>query len=350
MLRSCENCRRKKRKCSGNRPSCTRCKSQDEECVYRPTARFFRPMRHNSADGSSAVRRRPRVAAAAAAATTPIAKQRRPRALSAVASAIRRFQPEAGQGSLAPADLMLSSSSQLPPPPPLATAAFATTLSVTDGLAYMSAAASVDGADAGVTPTPYTSTSLSPPQMLLNTEFVFGGGPPPASSAPIMSVTAPSPLCDSDYTRLLLANAISRQQVTAAMMAAVAAAATAGGAPPMLYSPPLSASSFSTGISATPPLADSVPSPYSAPYPLCTPNAGYPQPALTVWPSPTDFVNSNLAPQPPMLPYQPQQFLANMAMAAAPPTAATNMPPPSVGDFVHAFLPQSKNTFPEWFA
>ncbi|KAI8321805.1 hypothetical protein GQ54DRAFT_261138, partial [Martensiomyces pterosporus] len=43
LLRSCENCRRKKRKCSGHKPACTRCKAQNETCVYRPTARYFKP-------------------------------------------------------------------------------------------------------------------------------------------------------------------------------------------------------------------------------------------------------------------------------------------------------------------
>ncbi|KAJ1774201.1 hypothetical protein LPJ77_004679 [Coemansia sp. RSA 2523] len=43
LLRSCESCRRKKRKCSGDRPSCSRCTAQGEQCVYRPTARFLKP-------------------------------------------------------------------------------------------------------------------------------------------------------------------------------------------------------------------------------------------------------------------------------------------------------------------
>ncbi|KAJ2450049.1 hypothetical protein EV183_004545 [Coemansia sp. RSA 2336] len=43
LLRSCESCRRKKRKCSGERPTCTRCQAQGDTCIYRPTARFLKP-------------------------------------------------------------------------------------------------------------------------------------------------------------------------------------------------------------------------------------------------------------------------------------------------------------------
>ncbi|KAJ2556805.1 hypothetical protein EV175_001757 [Coemansia sp. RSA 1933] len=54
MLRSCENCRRKKRKCSGDKPTCTRCGAQGEACTYRPTARYFKPRANGTAGfGSS---------------------------------------------------------------------------------------------------------------------------------------------------------------------------------------------------------------------------------------------------------------------------------------------------------
>lgn len=51
LLRSCENCRRKKRKCSGDKPTCTRCQAQNECCEYRPTARYFKPARQQSKGG-----------------------------------------------------------------------------------------------------------------------------------------------------------------------------------------------------------------------------------------------------------------------------------------------------------
>ncbi|KAI7833535.1 hypothetical protein BX661DRAFT_178574 [Kickxella alabastrina] len=40
FLRSCERCRHKKRKCSGDRPSCTWCTSHNIPCRYRRTMRF----------------------------------------------------------------------------------------------------------------------------------------------------------------------------------------------------------------------------------------------------------------------------------------------------------------------
>ncbi|KAJ1731960.1 hypothetical protein LPJ72_003672 [Coemansia sp. Benny D160-2] len=52
LLRSCENCRRKKRKCSGDKPTCVRCTAQGEKCTYRPTARFFKPRANGSGSGN----------------------------------------------------------------------------------------------------------------------------------------------------------------------------------------------------------------------------------------------------------------------------------------------------------
>ncbi|KAJ2304729.1 hypothetical protein IWW55_001782 [Coemansia sp. RSA 2706] len=90
LLRSCESCRRKKRKCSGDRPTCSRCAAQNDTCQYRPTARFLKPR------GQPALRK-PK-------AKKRLADAQRPRAMSAVAAALTREHPVA---ALAPADLML---------------------------------------------------------------------------------------------------------------------------------------------------------------------------------------------------------------------------------------------------
>ncbi|KAJ1816796.1 hypothetical protein GGH91_002200 [Coemansia sp. RSA 2671] len=327
LLRSCENCRRKKRKCSGNRPSCTRCSAQGEKCVYRPTARFFKPARH-SMDNPTSGRKR----------STPrtIAKHqhRRPRALSAFAAAQDRLKQQDGYlGSLAPADLMLGNSSpgldvsqglllaqdkvglkavagasvqslpsiSIAPPPPAPA-------SVDGGLAYMTAG------DESAAEAMYSSISLSPPHMI-----------PGYASSPMI---ANSPLCDSAYaTQLLLANAAAFNQQQhhhqQAMFAGQQPLVTVAGTP--VYSPPLSASSFSTGISATPPLTDIVPSPYLPPY-----HSG-----INLWPTQADLVNCNLtaAPLTPM---------ANLAIS-------TQTPGGGEYEFMHPPRPAA-NAFSEWFA
>ncbi|KAJ2832398.1 hypothetical protein GGI24_001252 [Coemansia furcata] len=316
LLRSCENCRRKKRKCSGNRPACTRCGAQGEKCVYRPTARFFKPARH-SADSPTQARKR--------STPTTIAKHqhRRPRALSAFAAAQDRLkQHDVGLGTLAPADLMLSSSPALDmgqasqlvqqkvgpkvgaSPQSLPSISIAPPASADGGLAYMTAG------DESAVEALYPSISLSPPHMIHG--YV---------SSPML---AQSPLCDPAYaTQLLLANAgvFNRHQQQQAMFTAPQHLVTMAGAP--LYSPPLSASSFSTGISATPPLTDSVPSPYSAPY----------HPGINMWPTPADLVNCNLTAAP-LMP------MANLAINTQTPGVEYEFMPPR----------QTANVYSEWFA
>ncbi|KAJ2057997.1 hypothetical protein GGI17_005318 [Coemansia sp. S146] len=316
LLRSCENCRRKKRKCSGNRPACTRCSAQGEKCVYRPTARFFKPARH-SIDNPTTARKR--------STATNIAKHqyRRPRALSAFAAAQDRLKQDPGLGTLAPADLMLSSSPgfDVGQGPQLAqqklghktlvgalaqslpSISIAPPASVDGGLAYMTAG------DESAVEVSYPSISLSPPHMI-----------PGYASSPMI---AHSPLCDSAYTaQLLLANAYTRQQQQQAMFTGQHLV-TMAGAP--LYSPPLSASSFSTGISATPPLTDSVPSPYSVPY----------HPGINLWPTPADLVNCNLTAAP-LMP------MANLAMSTQTPGGEY--------EFMHPSPRPAANAYSEWLA
>ncbi|KAJ2845819.1 hypothetical protein GGI22_006431, partial [Coemansia erecta] len=144
MLRSCENCRRKKRKCSGDKPTCTRCAAQGEGCTYRPTARYFKPrangMGHSSkkrasmdhvssAGGGSMVTKTRFHHTANSSGFGGFDSARRPRAMSTVAAtlgnmhgthipimdgsqgAMRQQQQQrmsAGVTALAPADLMLS--------------------------------------------------------------------------------------------------------------------------------------------------------------------------------------------------------------------------------------------------
>ncbi|KAJ1789027.1 hypothetical protein LPJ59_005423 [Coemansia sp. RSA 2399] len=145
MLRSCENCRRKKRKCSGDKPTCTRCAAQGEGCTYRPTARYFKPrangMGHSSkkrasmdhvssAGGGSMVTKSRFHHTANNSGFGGFDSARRPRAMSTVTAALgnmhgthmsimngsqgamRQQQQQqrmsVGVTALAPADLMLS--------------------------------------------------------------------------------------------------------------------------------------------------------------------------------------------------------------------------------------------------
>ncbi|KAJ2466475.1 hypothetical protein GGI03_002085 [Coemansia sp. RSA 2337] len=318
LLRSCENCRRKKRKCSGNRPACTRCSAQGEKCVYRPTARFYKPARH-SIDNPTTARKR--------STATNIAKHqyRRPRALSAFAVAQDRLKQDPGLGSLAPADLMLNSSpsfdvsqgpqlAQQKPGHKTLVGALAQSLPsisiappADGGLAYMTAG------DESAVEVSYPSMSLSPPHII-----------PGFASSPLL---AHSPLSDSTYaTQLLLANAYTSQQQQQAMLTRQQQQqqlVTMAGTP--LYSPPLSASSFSTGISATPPLTDCVPSPYSVPY----------HPGINMWPTPADFVNCNLT-SAPLMP------MANLAISTQTPGGEY--------EFMHPSPRSAANAYSEWFA
>ncbi|KAJ1956955.1 hypothetical protein EC988_001077, partial [Linderina pennispora] len=140
LLRSCENCRRKKRKCSGNKPTCTRCKAQGETCVYRPTARFFKP-RHSETTA------RKRASVSDPCHTIAKGRQR--------TKAVQKKTLSIHEQTLAPADLMLRTpeidmsqslllqGGPLPLSPTAYTGAPDLVSLVTDGLSYMSTA-SVD--------------------------------------------------------------------------------------------------------------------------------------------------------------------------------------------------------------
>ncbi|KAI9505532.1 hypothetical protein GGI25_000966 [Coemansia spiralis] len=143
LLRSCENCRRKKRKCSGTKPTCTRCKAQGETCLYRPTARYFKPRASGSGSShrhSGTTKKRASVGHVSPASNGAMSSKsrfhytngsadscndsRRPRAMSAVAAAALGSVPGNhmrqhavqdgsqqlgfGMATLAPADLMLN--------------------------------------------------------------------------------------------------------------------------------------------------------------------------------------------------------------------------------------------------
>ncbi|KAJ1667260.1 hypothetical protein IW140_001714 [Coemansia sp. RSA 1813] len=150
MLRSCENCRRKKRKCSGDKPTCTRCTAQGETCMYRPTARYFKPrangmgsgnihrlnhsskkrtsVGHVSSAGGSSMVTKPRLhysAISSGGRFDGFDGGRRPRAMSTVTATLNNMhgsqmpivsgsqaamqqRMSAGVTTLAPADLMLS--------------------------------------------------------------------------------------------------------------------------------------------------------------------------------------------------------------------------------------------------
>ncbi|KAJ1814648.1 hypothetical protein LPJ56_004794 [Coemansia sp. RSA 2599] len=120
LLRSCENCRRKKRKCSSHKPVCTRCKAQGETCYYRPTARYFKPLRNNLEKAAAAAaspsaaathgRKRASLASTALKSRSKDISGGRPRALSAV-SALKKMHVPEGITSLSPAELMLSTAS-----------------------------------------------------------------------------------------------------------------------------------------------------------------------------------------------------------------------------------------------
>ncbi|KAJ1720446.1 hypothetical protein LPJ53_004936 [Coemansia erecta] len=426
LLRSCEQCRRKKRKCSGHKPSCTRCKAQGESCVYRPTARYFKPMRnsvekhHASSSASSTAsattahyhrkRTSATTAAAAAAAATLTPKSRardsltasRPRAMSAIA-ALKNGRPE-NIFSLSPDELMvddrlvMSSSQQHSPRFPTSTdfgmrgqeayspvdvfsaAAFAAAAAAAsassnaaspsvDGLAYMSGLASVgvipnqspaftDDIAGGLTPQ-QTSLSLSlpaasiaaaaaaTPQLLFNgQDFAFTPVSPNMLLTPsaatfaqqqqqqlyqqsfaAVTAAAAGATLYPDYNEMVLASAINSQQQQQPM---AKAAALMGHASSHLYSPPLSASSFSpAGLSATPPLTESPYSGYASTLQQQQQFSMWPQVAAS---EPLDAIANNH-----MASMLVQPLMANLPVSPLNP-AGTGL------DFV---LPQSKS---EWFA
>ncbi|KAJ2350971.1 hypothetical protein IWW50_005368 [Coemansia erecta] len=196
LLRSCESCRRKKRKCSGDRPTCSRCKAQGEECTYRPTARFLKPRSNMVRKTHTPKKKR------ASLGDTSLGT--RPRAMSAMAAALSSEQPHQHMSLtvLAPADLMLS-------PPLSITPAGLSPGSVSDA-ADVSPRLDVGAAGLSyMTPNVFPAgRSTASPQMLLASEL-----------APQLMYPQPMvpPLCDAaDYSQLL-ASAITQQQATAMM-------------------------------------------------------------------------------------------------------------------------------------
>ncbi|KAJ2779719.1 hypothetical protein H4R18_003859 [Coemansia javaensis] len=305
LLRSCESCRRKKRKCSGDRPACTRCVAQGEKCSYRPTARFLKPRpgdplaqrkahhhlhshhnhhgynNNNNSSSSSgnnnnsnhsqhqAKKKRASIATASlhhrACDSVLGGGVHRPRATSVVAAAALRNAQRQHMAAasvagdvmgFAPADLMLS--------PPLTmtpaglspgAAAVAAGMPASDPASAACSSPQLGGlAPGGASGLAYMSTagaSVSP-QLLLS-----GAAPPPPLAMQQQQQqqqqqppSLPPPvLCNTvDYAQLL-ASAFTQQQQAAAMLVSTASA-------PLMCSPPLSCVSLGGGsLSTSPPLA-----------------------------------------------------------------------------------------------
>ncbi|KAJ1950934.1 hypothetical protein FBU59_000444 [Linderina macrospora] len=336
LLRSCENCRRKKRKCSGNKPTCTRCKAQGEACVYRPTARFFKP-RH------SETTTRKRASLSGPCHTIGKARQR--------SKSTQKKPHSIHEQTLAPADLMLRTpeidmsqslllqGGPLPLSPAAYTGAPDLVSLVTDGLSYMSTA-SVDE----------LSHMSASPEMPLNPDFPFASpttvltpGPAITSSPgqmPIVmqtqqqqqqfqnsvaaaaavlagtpSTTPTSSVFPTDYSQLL-ASALTQPGSLAA--ASLAASCAMSASPdnlitPMLYSPPRTAQgSLGSNVGE------------------CSPYMLYTTPNPTV----------------PSLPSGQSLLGAQAALA----TSGVAMVPGNAALVINATMPQSTNLFPEWFA
>ncbi|KAJ2367497.1 hypothetical protein IW150_005658, partial [Coemansia sp. RSA 2607] len=271
LLRSCEQCRRKKRKCSGHKPSCTRCTAQGESCVYRPTARYFKPLRSsiekhltttsNSAAAAAATTHyhRKRTSATTASSATPKSRAKdsltasRPRAMSAV-EALKNGHTQ-NIFSLSPNELLIddsfviSSSQQHSPRFPTSTdfgmqgqeayspmdvfsaAAFAaaaasasssTASPAADGLAYMSGLASVgvlpnqspaftDDIAGGLTPQQNSlalSLPAATPQLLFNgQEFAFTPVSPNMLVSPSAATFAQQQLYQQSFAAVTAATA-----------------------------------------------------------------------------------------------------------------------------------------------
>ncbi|KAJ1938969.1 hypothetical protein GGF37_004592 [Kickxella alabastrina] len=342
LLRSCENCRRKKRKCSGHKTTCTRCKAQGEHCVYRPTARFFKPARKSAEIKAATHCKKQRSSAFGQAysghqggvrrsrgsldVANRSSAEQRPRAMSAI-SALKKIQTERQSGSLlAPGELVVAMEcgdvSASPSPAigysQMLPAAFDRLAPVdlmsggedsglvADGLSYMGglAAAMPSATAANDMPASCSYTmnlpiSMSPTHMMLNgQDFDFNSvssammltGPTstllmsPTSvnqhqfiyqnnyAAAAAMVQSPAMYGDDEHSQMTLVSAFNRnQQTTAAFLAAAASAASGTvtspaqltiSVPSHMYSPPLSTSSFCTGMPSTPPLAESVLSSY----------------------------------------------------------------------------------------
>ncbi|KAJ1719272.1 hypothetical protein LPJ53_005935, partial [Coemansia erecta] len=110
LLRSCERCRRRKQRCDGEQPVCSRCRSHQAECSYRQSGRFrkrFPRAASSSAGGGAAATdaadegdrapaaKRPRAAAADDALTAATALS----ALSALTARQRAEPAQPGGGS-----------------------------------------------------------------------------------------------------------------------------------------------------------------------------------------------------------------------------------------------------------
>ncbi|KAJ2158846.1 hypothetical protein GGF46_003465 [Coemansia sp. RSA 552] len=397
LLRSCENCRRKKRKCSGDHPACVRCKAQGETCTYRPTARFLKP-RQGGGSGSGAVRKSPytkrKKRASIASTQSPQLHDpampgmgSRPRALSVVAAALKNAHHRHMGASplnvtaLAPADLMLSPPLTVTPaglsPGSVSTSDFADALDplsrpgmvAASGLAYMSpTAATTPLRSASGSGFPDDgSTNASSPQLLLSTGNSLAGPPPAAAMgtpqqqfmysqglvgantaaaaaamaavATAVSQAPPAFYDAAEYSRLL-ASAITQEQAASALMSSVSPSAA-------------NMPAFQRQPAATSLPREQSMAPYTAnvPYSFGT----QPQPtAFSAWPQ--------QQPPPPPLPQQqpltdPLGFggvSVEMASVSLSPhvllaSASEGFTAAGSATALDAILPQSKNIFAEWF-
>ncbi|KAJ2891602.1 hypothetical protein IWW38_003549 [Coemansia aciculifera] len=155
------------------------------------------------------------------------------------------------------------------------------------------------------------------------------------SSPHIISGFVPSPLvaplCDQDFARLYVANAITRQQQQQALLSGQQHLVSMASGVPLMYSPPLSATSFSTGISATPPLTDCMPSPYAAPYQQ-----------HILWPTQADLVNCCNLTSAPLMP-----MANNISM---PTPSSAHQTPTTDCVHHHDYSPaRPANAYSEWF-
>ncbi|KAJ2796745.1 hypothetical protein H4R21_004591, partial [Coemansia helicoidea] len=331
LLRSCESCRRKKRKCSGDRPSCTRCKAQGESCTYRPTARFLKPR----ADGDPLAQRKAQHAKKkrASIATTPLyrmcgsaspahaAHTARPRAASVLA-ALRNGHHQ--QFAASPADLMygppLGAAHAGLPPAALCAAVGA---SPQPGLAPATSASGLA----------YMSTTATPSGGSLSA-FSWCDDESPSLVQPVSDQQYLYPQClgtsqpAADYTQML-ASAITQQQAAAALISAASMGAT-----PMMYPsqphnaspmPDMPAAYFPAGAHAQQ-LAS-----------LTSWPAAYPDPAL---------LGAAMALPVPMAP----TIQSLLPPARAMPADAGDGAAASYAGALDAILPQSKNALSEWFA
>ncbi|KAJ2710982.1 hypothetical protein H4R19_003472 [Coemansia spiralis] len=354
LLRSCESCRRKKRKCSGDRPACTRCKAQGECCTYRPTARFLKPRAEGDPLAQHKVPHTKKKRASIAStplyrmygSASPAHTAARPRATSVLA-ALRgghyhpHHHPFADPIAYAPTDLMYVPS--LPtsdvttlagpsPQPGLAPA------SNPNGLAYMSTAATPSGSGSG---------SLS--------AFSLCDDEPLTLAAPVSDQHYLYPQClassqpAADYSQML-ASAITQQQAAAALISAASMGAT-----PMMCSPQ---QSLATGS----PMPDMAAAGSAAAYfslgaqhlvslpQWSTTAAAYADPALLGTAMATPAMVAAAIPSMPF-PMQSMQSMQSMPVGASDGGAAAAVAAAAgYAGALDAILPQSKTALSEWFA